>query len=80
MLQYTFLFILKHVNNLYNDKNFKQITNENEKGSIPELYITNDTNTLLKEIEQQNPKILELFIFNKARFEKIGAVNIHLLI
>ncbi len=70
--------IVTVLNNIYNDSSFIQkISAIQEKGKKPQVYITEDVNSTLNTIEDETPKIFKLFIYNKERFEKIGAKNLY---
>ena len=70
--------IVTVLNNIYNDSSFIQkISDIQEKGNKPQVYITEDINSTLNTIEDETPKIFKLFIYNKERFEKIGAKNLY---
>lgn len=70
--------IVTVLNNIYNDSSFIQkISDIQEKGNKPQVYITEDANSTLNTIEDETPKIFKLFIYNKERFEKIGAKNLY---
>lgn len=70
--------IVTVLNNIYNDSSFIQkISDIQEKGKKPQVYITEDVNSTLNTIEDETPKIFKLFIYNKERFEKIGAKNLY---
>ncbi|MDD3237344.1 MAG: UvrD-helicase domain-containing protein [Candidatus Gastranaerophilales bacterium] len=69
--------IVNVLNNIYNDEQYKQFSDINDLCSAPpSLYISTDFNYSLSIIEQNNPNILKLYIFNKERFKKIGAENL----
>ena len=70
--------IVTVLNNIYNDPSFVQeVSNIQKQGNKPQIYIAEDVNLTLNAIEDITPKILKLFIYNKDRFEKIGAKNLY---
>ena len=70
--------IVTVLNNIYNDPSFVQeVSNIQKQGNKPQIYIAEDVNSTLNAIEDITPKILKLFIYNKDRFEKIGAKNLY---
>ena len=70
--------IVTVLNNIYNDSSFVQeVSNIQKQGNKPQIYIAEDVNSTLNAIEDITPKILKLFIYNKDRFEKIGAKNLY---
>ena len=70
--------IVKILNNIYNDSLFTQkCPDEIDDSNVPQIYITNDIGTVLNNIEVQYPEILKLYIYNKERFENIGAKNLY---
>lgn len=70
--------IVTVLNNIYNDPSFVQeVSNIQKQGNKPQVYIAEDVNLTLNAIEDITPKILKLFIYNKDRFEKIGAKNLY---
>lgn len=70
--------IVTVLNNIYNDSSFVQeVSNIQKQGNKPQIYIAEDVNLTLNAIEDITPKILKLFIYNKDRFEKIGAKNLY---
>lgn len=70
--------IVTVLNNIYNDPSFVQkVSSIQKQGNKPQIYIAEDVNSTLNAIEDITPKILKLFIYNKDRFEKIGAKNLY---
>lgn len=70
--------IVTVLNNIYNDPSFVQkVSSIQKQGNKPQIYIAEDVNSSLNAIEDITPKILKLFIYNKDRFEKIGAKNLY---
>ena len=70
--------IVTVLNNIYNEPSFVQkVSSIQKQGNKPQIYIAEDVNSTLNAIEDITPKILKLFIYNKDRFEKIGAKNLY---
>lgn len=68
--------IVDILNKIYNCSDFKQIPQVENIEETPTIYITNDSEKTILEIEETYPNILKLFIANRARFEKIGACDL----
>ena len=70
--------IVTVLNNIYNEPSFVQkVSSIQKQGNKPQIYIAEDVNSTLNAIEDITPKILKLFIYNKDRYEKIGAKNLY---
>lgn len=74
--------IVDILNNIYNEKVFKQeyfYKNENIKPDyVPRMIIGNssDIEYVIKKCREENSNTLELYVLNKKRFEQIGAENL----
>ena len=66
--------IVKVLNNLYNDERYEQIPNDNHKKSIPSIEIIDtDVNIATNYLEDY----MQLYLFNRDRFEKIGTTDLY---
>lgn len=66
--------IVRVLNNLYNDENFFQEPNEAREKVNPTVVITNDFSEFFME---QFKDYMQLYLFNRERFEKIGAGDLY---
>lgn len=72
--------ILTILNGLYNDPNFKQNPDSNNKSSIdypPRVLICNDMHKEIDKQIEENPDTLILFVLNQERFDSIGAGQLY---
>lgn len=69
--------IVNVLNSIYNDDNFKQIKKDESKDIendvLPRVFVCDDIEEKIKSEIVLNEKALQLFVFNKKRFQTIGA-------
>lgn len=74
--------IVDILNNIYNEKGFKQeyfLKNENIKPDyIPRMIIgkSSDIDYVIKKCREEDSNTLELYVLNRKRFKQIGAENL----
>lgn len=73
--------IVNVLNNLYNDEKYVQKPCEkainNHRCKQPTIIITNDVNKFLKDSDSNLSNALKLYVFNRARFKAMSAVNLY---
>ena len=74
--------IIKILNNIYNDKNFKQIVYEKNKNVEPDInpkfVITENQNEVIKKYENSLDNHITLYLMNKEKFAEIGCLNLYI--
>lgn len=68
------LNIVRVLNNLYNDEKFFQEPNKSCEKAYPTVVITNDFS---ESFMGQFKDYMQLYLFNRERFEKIGVSDLH---
>lgn len=66
--------IVRVLNNIYNDPKFNQEPNRSDQKSKPAIIITNDFS---EPFMSQFEDFMQLYVFNRKRFEKIGVIDLY---
>ncbi len=73
--------IVSILNEIYNDVSFNQnLANTNidlKPDILPRIIITTTPQETIKQIQNDTPKILSLYLMNKEKYEEIGALNLY---
>ncbi|WP_297422220.1 UvrD-helicase domain-containing protein [Clostridium sp.] len=73
--------IVNILNKLYNDKNYYQEPDENNKDVLPDyspqIAICKKVENQIEQIKHENPNTLILFLLNKNKFKEIGCENLY---
>lgn len=73
--------IVSILNNIYNDKFFKQEPTKDNIGIVPDInpqvIISSNVNDCVDELQRKYSKVLTLYLMNKEKYEEIGASNLY---
>lgn len=69
--------IVTVLNNIYNDANYIQKEYSEDNSPKPRVFICRDIHTAVANELDEIPKALRLYVFNRQRFNSIGAGNLY---
>lgn len=73
--------IVSILNNIYNDRDFIQLPNENNSDNLmdfqPKVFIVDDVGALVDSIKQKHTDSLILYLLNRERFDSIGIRHLY---